>query len=37
MKKHLRPISIRRRKRTHGFLRRMRTSGGQQVLQRRRQ
>jgi large subunit ribosomal protein L34 len=37
MKKHLRPISKLTRKRTHGFLVRMRSRGGQRTLNRRRQ
>jgi len=37
MKKHLRPISRLKRKRAHGFLRRMSTRGGQKTLNRRRQ
>ena len=37
MKKHLRPISLRKRRSTHGFLVRMRTRGGQKTLNRRRQ
>ncbi|MBI4323415.1 MAG: 50S ribosomal protein L34 [Candidatus Omnitrophica bacterium] len=37
MKKHLRPISLRKRRSTHGFLVRMRTRGGRKTLNRRRQ
>ncbi|MBI3088265.1 MAG: 50S ribosomal protein L34 [Candidatus Omnitrophica bacterium] len=36
MKKHLRPVSRLKRKRTHGFLRRMSTRGGRKTLNRRR-
>ncbi|PIQ84818.1 MAG: 50S ribosomal protein L34 [Candidatus Omnitrophica bacterium CG11_big_fil_rev_8_21_14_0_20_63_9] len=36
MKKHLRPVSNRKRARTHGFLKRMRSRGGQKTLGRRR-
>ncbi|MBI4313506.1 MAG: 50S ribosomal protein L34 [Candidatus Omnitrophica bacterium] len=37
MKKRLRPKSVLKRKRRHGFLRRMRTRTGRAVLRRRRQ
>ena len=36
MKKNLKPISNLKRKRTHGFLKRMSTRAGQKVLKRRR-
>jgi ribosomal protein L34 len=36
MKKHLKPVSVRKRKRAHGFLRRMQTRGGCKTLNRRR-
>ena len=36
MKKHLRNKSNRKRARTHGFLKRMRSSGGRRTLNRRR-
>ncbi|MBI1953742.1 MAG: 50S ribosomal protein L34 [Candidatus Omnitrophica bacterium] len=36
MKKTLRPISLRKRKRVHGFRRRMKSRSGQKVLRRRR-
>jgi large subunit ribosomal protein L34 len=37
MKKHLHPISRLKKKRVHGFLKRMATRDGREVLKRRRQ
>jgi large subunit ribosomal protein L34 len=37
MKLHLKTPSLRKRKRTHGFLRRMRSKSGQAIFKRRRQ